>query len=152
MKYQFTLPNFPDSTFEMKYSTWFSEQTLYKDDLPLERSIEKGKPFLIPTDTGEILKAYPKAGIPAIVRALEIDNIQHWIVAKLKWYDIAIALLPFCLVFIGSSLSIAIACATFIINLELLRVNNLGNIKYLKVIGMTVFALAVYYLTSQLFL
>jgi hypothetical protein len=154
MNSQFKLPDFPDSNFEMKYSTWFGEQTLYMDDLPLERSNEKGKPFLIPSHAGKILKAYPKAGFPNIVRALVIDSIQYRIVERLKWYDFAIALLPFCLVFIfkGNSISIGIAVAISISNLEILRNNNSQSMKYLKVIGLTVFAAAVYYLMSQLFL
>lgn len=154
MNHQFTLPNFPDSTFKMKYSTWFGIQTLHKDDLPIKRSNEKGKPFLIPTDTGEMGKAYPKSGFPDIVRSLEINNIRYNIVEKLKWYDFAIALLPFCLVFIfkGNSISIGIAVAISISNLEILRNNNSQSMKYLKVIGLTVFAAAVYYLMSQLFL
>ena len=152
MNNQFTLPNFPDSTFEMKYSTWFGIQSLYKDDQLVERSTEKGKPFLIPSKTGEILKAYPKAGFPNIVQALEINNIQHNIVEKLKWYDFAIALLPFCLVFIfnGTGIIIGIALAAFLTNLDILRNNNTKNIKYLKVIGLTVAVAAFYFLAVQL--
>lgn len=152
MKYQFTLPNFPESIFEMKYSTWFGEQSLYKDDVPLERLMEKGKPFLIPTDTGEILKAYPKAGFPGIVQALEIGQIQHNIVEKLKWYDFAIALLPFCLVFIfnGKSILIAIALVAFLNNLDILRSNNTKKNKYLKVIGQTAVIAALYFVAIQL--
>ncbi|MEN5087067.1 hypothetical protein ABE426_11400 [Sphingobacterium faecium] len=153
MNSQFKLPNFPDSNFEIKYSTWFGEQTLYMDDLPLERSNEKGKPFLIPSHTGEIVKAYPKPGFPNIVKALVIDSIQYRIAERLKWYDFAIALLPFCFVFIfkGNSISIGIAVAVSISNLEILRNNNTRNMKYLKVIGLTVFAAAVYYVMLKLF-
>jgi len=147
MKYQFTLPNFPESIFEMKYATWFVKQSLYKDDVPLERSKEKGKPFLIPTDTGEMLRAYPKADFPGIVQALEIDHIQHNIVEKLKWYDFAIALLPFCLVFIfnGKSILIVIALVAFLNNLDILRSNNTPKNKYLKVIGQTAVIVALYF-------
>ena len=153
MKYQFTLPNFPESIFEMKYSTWFGGQSLYKDEVPLERSPEKGKPFLIPTETGEILKAYPKNDFPGIVQALEIDQIQHNIVEKLRWYDFAIALLPFCLVFIfnGKSILIAIALVAFLNNLDILRSNNTQKNKYLKVVGLTVAIAALYFVAIQLF-
>lgn len=152
MNSQFTLPNFPDSIFEMKYSTWFGVQSLYKDDQLVEQSTEKGKPFLIPTETGEVLKAYPKAGFPNIVQALEINNIQHNIVEKLKWYDFAIGLLPFCLVFIfnGTGIIIGIALAAFPTNLDILRNNNTKKIKYLKVIGLTVAVAAFYFLAVQL--
>lgn len=152
MKYQFTLPNFQKSIFEMKYSTWFGEQSLYKDDVPLERSKEKGKPFLIPTKSGEILKAYPKKDFPSIVQALEIDQIQHNIVEKLRWYDFAIALLPFCLVFIfnGKSILIAIALVAFLNNLDILRTNSTQKNKYLKVIGQTAVIAALYFVAIQL--
>lgn len=148
MNHQFTLPNFPDSTFKMKYSTWFGIQTLHKDDLPIKRSNEKGKPFLIPTDTGEMVKAYPKSGFPDIVRSLEINNIRYNIVEKLKWYDFAIALLPFCWAFIGNSFSIGIAFAAFITNIELLRNNTEGITKYLKVICFTLAAYSLHALMS----
>ncbi|MEJ5145372.1 hypothetical protein [Sphingobacterium sp. MYb388] len=152
MNSQFTLPNFPDSTFEMKYSTWFGVQSLYKDDQLVERSTEKGKPFLIPSKTGEILKAYPKAGFPNIIQALEINNIQHNIVEKLKWYDFAIALLPLCLVFIfnGTGIIIGIALAAFLTNLDIIRNSNTKKNKYLKVIGVTVAVAAFYFLAVQL--
>lgn len=148
MNSQFTLPNFPDSVFEMKYSTWFGVQSLYKDDQLVERSTEKGKPFLIPSKTGEILKAYPKAGFPNIIQALEINNIQHNIVEKLKWYHIALALLPFCWTFNGGSVGIGIAVAAFITNIELLRDNTEGNTKYLKVICFTLAAFSLQALMS----
>lgn len=153
MNSQFTLPYFPDSTFEMKYSTWFGIQSLYKDDQPLERSTEKGRPFLIPTETGELLKAYPKAGFPNIVQALEINNIEHNIVEKLKWYDFAIALLPFCVVsiFNGTAIIIGIALATFLANLDILRISTTKKNKYLKVIGLTVLAAVLSYISVQLF-
>jgi len=77
MKHQFTLPSFPDSNFEIEVSFWTGKQTLYKDEVLVERSSEKGKPFLIPNHNGGILKAYPKATFPEIVPALEIDNIKH---------------------------------------------------------------------------
>lgn len=83
MNSQFTLPNFPDSNFEMEISFWTGKQILHKDKVLLERSTERGKPFLIPNHNGDILKAYPKATFPEIVPALEIDNIKYNVIEKL---------------------------------------------------------------------
>lgn len=57
MKHQFTLPALPDSNFEIEVSYWTGKQTLYKDEVPVERSTEKGKPFLIQDNKGDIVKS-----------------------------------------------------------------------------------------------
>lgn len=99
-----------------------------------------------------MLRAYPKADFPGIVQALEIGQIKHNIVEKLKWYDFAIALLPFCLVFIfnGKSILIAIALVAFLNNLDILSSNNTKKNKYLKVIGQTAVIAALYFVAIQL--
>lgn len=150
MNSQFTLPNFPDSTFEMKYSTWFGTQSLYKDDQLVERSTEIGKPFLIPDSNGKIVKAYPKSAFPAIIPVLEINDIKYSIVERLPWYQMAFALLPFLLAFIGGGalgavLAGVIGAVASLLNLLILRSDQFGKIKYLYVINVTLIAYASYF-------
>jgi len=66
MKYQFTLPEFPNSNFEMQTSFWTGKSKLFNDEIPVQQSTEKGKPFLIPNSEGQFINAYPKAAFPDI--------------------------------------------------------------------------------------
>lgn len=149
MKHQFTLPDFPNANFEIEVSFWTGKQTLYKDNSPVERSAEKGKPFLIPDNSGDIVKAYPKATFPDILPVLEINKLKYNIVEKLKWYEAVLAVMPFSIVFIGGgALGGGIGAIAFILNLQLLRNEDNANIKYLKAICVTMAAFAIYFLVS----
>jgi len=150
MKYQFTLPDFPDSNFEIEVSFWTGKQTLYKDEVLVERSSEKGKPFLIPDNNGDIVKAFPKSAFPDIIPVLQINNLKYNIVEKLKWYQAVLAVMPFSIVFIGGgALGGGIGAVAFMLNLQLLRSEDNGNLKYLKAIGVTIAAFAIYFLISK---
>ncbi|MDH5826679.1 hypothetical protein ACFX5U_10440 [Sphingobacterium sp. SG20118] len=149
MKYQFTLPAFPNSKFEMDISFWTGKSKLFKDETQVERSTEKGKPFLISDPNGDFVKAYPKPSFLDIVPTLQIDDIKYSIVERLPWYLMIFALLPFLLVFTGGGLGGGIGAVASLFNLQILRDNNAGNIKYLKVIGVTCAAFSVYFLIAQ---
>lgn len=145
MKHKFTIPNLPDSNFEIEVSFWTGKQTLYKDNEPVQQSTEKGKPFLIPDNNGGIVKAYPKASFPEIVPALEIDNIKYNVIEKLPWHQSALSLLPMLLVFTGGGIGGGIGAVASLYNMQLLRDNRPGIGKYLKVIGVTCAAAALYF-------
>ncbi|MEJ5145371.1 hypothetical protein [Sphingobacterium sp. MYb388] len=149
MNHQFTLPDFPDSNFEIEVSFWTGKQTLYKDEVLVERSSEKGKPFLIPDNNGDIVKAFPKSAFPDIIPVLQINNLKYNIVEKLKWYQAVLAVMPFSIVFIGGgALGGGIGAVAFMLNLQLLRNDDNGNLKYLKAIGVIIAAFAIYFLLS----
>lgn len=146
MKHQFTLPSFPDSNFEIEVSFWTGKQILYKDEVLVERSVEIGKPFLIPNDNGGIVKAYPKATFPDIIPVLEINDLKYNIVEKLKWYQAVLAVMPFSLAFIGGgALGGGIGAVASLFNLQILRNEKLGKIRYLYVVNVTIATYAVYF-------
>lgn len=146
MKHQFTLPDFPDSNFQIEVSFWTGKQTLYKDEVLVERSSEKGKPFLVPDHNGDIVKAYPKATFPDIIPVLEINNLKYNIVEKLKWYQAVLAVMPFTLAFIGGgALGGGIGAVAALLNLQVLRNEKLGKIRYLYVVNITIAAYAAYF-------
>ncbi|MEN5231870.1 hypothetical protein [Sphingobacterium faecium] len=146
MKHQFTLPDFPDSNFQIEVSFWTGKQTLYKDEVLVERSSEKGKPFLVPDHNGDIVKAYPKATFPDIIPVLEINNLKYNIVEKLKWYQAVLAVMPFTLAFIGGgALGGGIGAVAALLNLQVLRNEKLGKISYLYVVNITIAAYAAYF-------
>lgn len=146
MKHQFTLPNFPNVNFEMEISFWTGKSKLFKDEMQVERSIELGKPFLIPDSNGKIVKAYPKPTFPDIIPVLEIDDHKYHIVEKLAWYQAVLAVLPFSLAFIGGgALGGAIGAVASLLNLQILRNEKLGKIKYLYVVNVTLIAYATYF-------
>lgn len=149
MKHRFSLPAFPNSNFQIEVSFWTGKQILYKDEVLVERSVEIGKPFLIPDSNGKIVKAYPKAAFPDIIPVLEINNLKYNIVEKLKWYQAVLAVMPFSIVFIGGgALGGGIGAVAFMLNLQLLRNDDNGNLKYLKAIGVIIAAFAIYFLVS----
>lgn len=149
MKHQFTLPAFPKSNFELDIAFWTGKQIIYKDDVAVERSTEKGKPFLIPNSNGEIVKAYAKPAYPDIVPVLVIDNNKYNIVEKLKWYEAILVIFPFSIVFIGGgALGGIIGALGYIYNIQLLRNDDSKSLKYLKAIGVAIAAFAVYFLVS----
>ena len=146
MKHQFTLPSFPDSNFEIEVSFWTGKQILFKDEVLVERSVEIGKPFLIPNDNGGIVKAYPKAKFPDIIPVLEINDLKYNIVEKLKWYQAVLAVMPFSLAFIGGgALGGGIGAVASLLNLQILRNEKLGKIRYLYVVNVTLIAYASYF-------
>jgi hypothetical protein len=135
----------------MDISFWTGKQIIYKDNAPVERSTEKGKPFLIPDNNGDIFKAYPKSAYPDIIPVLEINNLKYNIVEKLKWYQAVLAIMPFSIVFIGGgALGGAIGAIGYVFNIKLLRNEDSPAIKYSKAIGVTVAAFVVYFLLATL--
>ena len=57
--------------------------------------------------------------------------------------------MPFSIVFIGGgALGRGIGAVAFMLNLQLLRSEDNGNLKYLKAIGVTIAAFAIYFLIS----
>lgn len=151
MKHTFTLPEFPNSTFEMETSIWTGKPTLAMDGELISRSGEKGRPFLIPTDSEEHVKAYPKPSYLDMVPALEIDGIRHNIVDKLKWYEYVLCLVPLLLVFIGGGLGGAIGGVGAVSNLQIMRTDGSNATKYLKVIAVSMAAYLVYFVAAYLF-
>ncbi|PRD48472.1 hypothetical protein [Sphingobacterium haloxyli] len=152
MKHQFTLPHFPGSTFEIETSIWTGRPTLFKDGTAISRSNEKGKPFLIPNNSGEIVRAYPKPRYMDMVPALEIDGILYDIVDKLAWYQYALCLIPLVLIFIGGGIGGAIGGAASVFNLQAMRTEGSVTTNYLKVVGITALAFALYFLVAYLIL
>ncbi|HLS95017.1 MAG TPA: hypothetical protein VK017_05610 [Sphingobacterium sp.] len=104
MNYQFTLPDFPDSTFEMQTSVWTGRSKLFQGGILVSRANESGRPFLITAASGDTVKAYPKPRYMDVVPVLEIDGIQYDVVEKLTWYQYVICCVPLLLIFFGGAL------------------------------------------------
>jgi len=151
MRQEFTLPQFPSSSFEIETSIWTGKSKLWKDGELFERSSDQGKPFLIFSESGELYRIYPKPSFPDLIPSLEINGIKHTIVEKLPWHQYALALLPMILIFIGGGLGGAIGAVSSIYNIQIFRTEGSDILKYLKVIGITIFAYFSFLIISQLF-
>src|SRR5690606_3747690 len=151
MRQEFTLPQFPSSTFEIETSIWTGKSKLWKDGELYERSSDQGKPFLIPTESGELYRIYPKSSFPDLIPSLEINGIKHTIVEKLPWPQYALALLPMILIFIGGGLGGAIGAVSTIYNLQIFRTKDSDIIKYLNVVAVSILAYIAYLVTAYLF-
>ncbi len=152
MKYNFQLPDFPNSNFEIEISIWTGKSKLLKDNVQVEQSKEKGKPFLILTDTGELIKAYPKQSLPDFVPTLEINGTKNQIVEKLKWFQYALGGLPILLLFAGGAIGAGIGAVGAMTSFNIFRQEGTMTSKYLKVIGIVVTTFLLYFVFAAFFL
>ncbi len=150
MRHSFTLPKFPDAVLEIETSIWTGRTKLFKDGVELERSSEKGKPFLAESDAGETIKIYPKAAIMELTPQLEIDGIKYSTQEKLPWYQNVVALLPMLLIFVGGGLGGGIGAVGSILNLKTFKGDGPTTTKYLKVIGISILSYVLYVLVAYL--
>ncbi|CAH8292722.1 hypothetical protein EV196_10374 [Mariniflexile fucanivorans] len=135
MKYSFKLADFPDSNFEIEISNWTGKSKLLMDNLQIEQSKEKGKPYLIPSTNGECIKAFPKQSFPDLIPALEINGIKNQIVEKLIWFQYVLGGLPILLLFVGGAIGGAIGVLGAMLNFNIFRQEGTEISKYIKVIG-----------------
>ncbi|WP_338813336.1 hypothetical protein V9L05_18400 [Bernardetia sp. Wsw4-3y2] len=148
MKYKFQLPNFPNSIFEIEKSIWTGKSKLHKDNVLVERSKEKGKPFLIPTDSGQVVKAYPRSASD-FTPTLEIDGVKHHVASKLEWFQYVLGGLPMLLVIVGGALGALIGMLGVYISYDIFRQNS-STLSYLKVVGVIVASYFVYFVVAIL--
>jgi hypothetical protein len=147
MTHHFTLPDFPGNTFSLEISVWTGKAKLLMDNTALERSKEKGKPFLIPRGDGVVVKAFPRQRFPDMVGVLEIDGKKYDTVKKLQWYEITIGSIPFLLV-AGGAIGGGIGAAAAMVNYSILRGETSASSKYLKIAGVCVLAFLAYALIA----
>jgi hypothetical protein len=148
MKYKFQLPDFPNSNFEIESSIWTGKSKLLKDNVQVEQSKEKGRPFLIPIGTGDLIKAFPKHAFPDFVRTLEINGIKHQIVEKLKWFQYVLGGLPILLLFAGGTIGGAIGAFGAFTNFNIFREEGSEASKYIKVIGVVLATYTLYFIIA----
>lgn len=144
MIYRFTMVDFPGSEFELETSIWSSKITLRKDDIEIEQSREKGKPFIIPRENQDIVKAFPKTTYPELIPAFEINGTKYEILEKLEWYKYLIGGLPLILIFIGGGVGGAIGALGALLNFNIFRQDGVEINKYLKVIGISLASVFLY--------
>ncbi|WP_270087106.1 hypothetical protein [Sphingobacterium sp. SYP-B4668] len=151
MRKSFTLPHLPNSILEIETSIWTGRSKLWKDGVELERSSESGKPFLVPTESGEVHKMYPKPSLGQLTPPLEIDGIKYSTAEKLHWYQYALSALPMLLILLGGGLGGGIGALGTIINLNTFSTDEPATMKYLKVIGISILSYVLYALVAYLF-
>lgn len=151
MKYTFTLPHYPNSTFELETSIWTGKSKLWKDGELFERSSDKGKPFIIISESGEVHRIYPKPDLPDLIPTLEINGVKHRIVQRLPWYQYVLALSPILMLFIGGALGAIAGLLTSLYNLQIFRTEGSDILKYLKVIAVSILAYIAYLVAAYLF-
>ena len=144
MKHVFELPDFPQSSFVIESSFWTGKSIIYQDGVQVEQSKEKGKPFLLKSSDGQILKAYAQNKLPEMVPELEINGIKYEIIEKLEWYQYAIGGLPILLVFVGGAIGALIGIFASINNFKIFRSEGTTLSKYVKVTGIVVLAYLAY--------
>ncbi|MFB9053172.1 hypothetical protein ACFFVB_08780 [Formosa undariae] len=150
MKYKFQLPDFRDSNFEIETSIWTGKSKLFKDDVQIEQSKEKGRPFLIPNGTNDLVKAFPKPSFPDFIPTLEINGVKNLIADKLKWYQYVLGGLPILLIFVGGLVGGVLGALAAITNFNIFRQEGTEASKYLKVIGISIMTFILYFVLVTL--
>ncbi|WP_445735078.1 hypothetical protein [Mariniflexile sp.] len=150
MKHTFQLQDFPNSNFEIETSILTGKSKLLKDNVQVEQSKEKGKPFLIPNETGELIKAFPKQSFPDTVPTLEINGVKNHIVLKLKWFQYVLGGLPILLLFIGGAIGGAIGALGSVANFNIFRQEGSEPLKYLKVAGVILATYTLYFVLATI--
>ena len=105
------------------------------DEQPLDRSSEKGKPFLIPAETGEPVKAYYSQPLPDFAPTLEINGSKMVLGEQLAWYDFLLGAIPVLLLFVGVAIGGGVGAGAMLLNFNILRQHGSRLLKYLKVLG-----------------
>lgn len=150
MKQKFQLAGFSNSNFEIKTSFWTGKSTLMKDNVKVEQSKEKGKPFLLHNDNGELIKAFPKSSFPDFAPILEINGAKIQLAEKLKWFQYALGGLPILLVFAGGAIGGAIGAGGAIMNFNIFRQEGSETSKYLKVGGVVLATFTLYFILATI--
>jgi hypothetical protein len=138
MNFQFNLPDFPESSFEMETFDWSSKLILLMNGKPVEQSKEKGKPFLIPTKDGEIVQAFPKPNFLGYSPTLLIDGIKNKTSKKMPWYDTFLSIFPVILIVYGGLIGGLFGGIGIYLAVNILKNENKPTIKYLKVLGVII--------------
>ena len=148
MKHNFKLPEFPASTFDFEISVWTGKTKLFMDNQLLERSKEKGRPFFIPLDNGEYVKAFPKKNSLEVIPNLEINGSVHQIIERLTWYQYTLVAIPLLLILLGGMLGGGFGGVGSFLILSIFRKEQSNVSKYLKVIAVILTTYVAYYLIA----
>ncbi|MCX2480647.1 hypothetical protein OQY15_16195 [Pedobacter sp. MC2016-15] len=134
MKHKFKLSLFPESTFTITTSIWTGKMKLFKDDIKLEQSKDPGKPYLIPTEDGQYIKAFRNRSFANLTPGLIINDQVIQVVEKLKWYQYTMAIVPLLLCLIGGAIGGLIGglCAYLVLYIFMKEQDN--AIAYVKAI------------------
>lgn len=143
--FEFTLSDFPNDNFEFENILFSSKATLKQNGIAVERSTEKGKPFLIKNNNGEIVKGFIKMNFPDFsAPVLSINGQKNHMTFKLKWYEYLIGGFPLILILGGGIIMGLIVGGAVYSNYSFFRSNDPTSTKYLKVIGVNVVCLIVF--------
>lgn len=72
MKYKVQLLDFPNSNFTIVKSMWTGKSKLFRDTIEVKQATDKGKPFLIQGENGQIVFVFIKHTYPELFPVLEI--------------------------------------------------------------------------------
>jgi len=150
--FEFTLPDFPTDRFEFENNIFTGKATLKQNGVIVERSTEKGKPFLIKRTNGEVVKAFTKGNFPDIsVPILNIEGKKHAMAAPLKWYEYLFGGLPILIILGGGILCGMIGGAATVINYTFFRKESSTAQKYLSVLGVNLASFIILLFVGGLF-
>ena len=117
----------------------------------LEPLQESGKPFPLTMPDGSIRKMFVKSSGLDYVPKVMIDGREIILARKLEWYEYALALLPFALIFVGGALGGLCAVAGLFFNLQIFRTDWPLAVKVLSVLGVSVLAGLAYMIGAAAF-
>jgi hypothetical protein len=138
MKYEFQIPLFPNSIFQIEMLALTGKIKLIKDGIESERSKKPGKPFIIYKESGESVEAFPKQTFPDMFpTVLEINNVKYFTVKKLSIFEYILGGTPL-LLLLGGVTGAIIGYFALVVNYNIFRREGSQSLKIIKVIGIIV--------------
>ncbi|QOX64322.1 hypothetical protein FRZ06_13705 [Anoxybacterium hadale] len=149
MKYNFSIPQQPETVIEVDISLWTGKQNVWVNGHPAKQSgqSKRRKPqFLIPDSTGteKTLELKPSL-FGELTAFLSGEKIQ--VTPPLTWYQYIFGGFPILLIFLGGAIGGFFGILGSIINYSILRSNFNLAVKILAVIGVSAISLLLYLLS-----
>ena len=136
-------------TIEITNSFWTGRKKIVFQGQCLNRTKEKGKPFILNMKDGIQKKIYVYGLYPDLVHKIKIDDKEIIIEKAFTPVEYIGACLPLLLLLIGGALGGFIGGAAASINIRLLRTKQSKFIKFLQIFGITVVAIILFLISAM---
>jgi len=149
MNYSFTLDELPGQELMLRSSIWTGKVQLFVEGNEMERSAEKGRPFIVPGRHGEV-RIRVKQTFPDYSPKLFVNNRALRLERPLVWHEYLVSGLPILLLFVGGALGGGIGMGASLYNFQHIRKETTLVTKYLTIAGITIGAFLAYILLAWL--
>jgi hypothetical protein len=120
-----------------------SKFKLFRNEIEIFQSLEKGKPYVITASDGSIHNAYHNITFSFTKNSITIIK-KKWIEKKIELHQKVLTLLPILLVFWGGILGAIIGLIGLVFNQKIFNSDNSKTTKILQSIGILISVMVLY--------